>query len=80
VRLGAGEREVLVRCTASIGVAVYPVHATEPRALLEHASRGLRAAKAAGRDTWRVSGETTAIGAVTPAEEDTSADTATERG
>jgi diguanylate cyclase (GGDEF)-like protein len=53
VRLGA----VLVHCTASIGVAVYPDHAETSDALLDRADQALGAAKTAGGDTWRITGE-----------------------
>jgi diguanylate cyclase (GGDEF)-like protein len=43
-----------VRVTTSIGIAVYPDHAQTPSALLDAADDALYAAKAAGRDTYRV--------------------------
>jgi len=59
VRLGPADREVLVHCTASIGVAIHPTHAREPEQLLAQADLALQAAKTAGRDTWRMAGERT---------------------
>jgi diguanylate cyclase (GGDEF)-like protein len=43
-----------VRITVSIGIAVYPDHALTPQAVLDAADDALYAAKAAGRDTYRV--------------------------
>jgi GGDEF domain-containing protein len=43
-----------VQITVSIGIAVYPDHALTPRAVLDAADDALYAAKAAGRDTYRV--------------------------
>jgi two-component system, cell cycle response regulator len=40
--------------TVSIGIAVYPDHALTPQALLDAGDDALYAAKAAGRDTYRV--------------------------
>ena len=40
--------------TVSIGVAVYPQHGATGTAVLEAADDALYAAKAAGRDTYRV--------------------------
>lgn len=56
-RGGGGEDpggELPISVTVSIGVAVYPEHAQVPGALLEAADDALYAAKAAGRDTYRV--------------------------
>ena len=57
VRLGPAERELLVHCTASVGVAVHPTHAGDAASLLARADEALQSAKAAGRDTWRLAGE-----------------------
>jgi predicted signal transduction protein with EAL and GGDEF domain len=46
--------QVPIRITTSIGIAVYPEHALTPHALLDAADDALYAAKAAGRDTYRV--------------------------
>jgi diguanylate cyclase (GGDEF)-like protein len=43
-----------ISITVSIGIAVYPDHALTPRALLDAGDDALYAAKAAGRDTYRV--------------------------
>jgi two-component system, cell cycle response regulator len=50
---GAGD-EVAVEITVSIGVAVYPDHGLTPDDLLDAADDALYAAKAGGRDTYRV--------------------------
>jgi len=63
VRLGSGERELLVHCTASIGVAVHPVHADGSQQLMQRAGEALLAAKTAGRDTWRMAEEPGALSA-----------------
>ncbi|HEX5595039.1 MAG TPA: diguanylate cyclase [Micromonosporaceae bacterium] len=42
-----------IRVTVSIGIAVYPDHATTAQQLLDAADEALYAAKAAGRDTYR---------------------------
>jgi two-component system cell cycle response regulator len=49
-----GADRVPLRVSVSIGIAVYPLHALTPRTLLESADDALYAAKAAGRDTYRV--------------------------
>jgi two-component system cell cycle response regulator len=49
--------------TASIGVAVFPVHGDSPATLVRSADEALYAAKAEGRDRWRMSGEPTGGGA-----------------
>ncbi|MEV6814084.1 diguanylate cyclase [Micromonospora sp. NPDC051296] len=49
----AGVREA-IPVTVSIGIAVYPDHADTGQQVLEAADEALYAAKAAGRDTWRV--------------------------
>ncbi|MFI7522556.1 diguanylate cyclase [Micromonospora globbae] len=67
---------VPVRVTVSIGVAVYPDHAGTGQEVLEAADDALYAAKAAGRDTYRLSARRTAgvrelpvpAGAVSPAD------------
>jgi hypothetical protein len=43
--------------TVSIGIAVFPDHALNPDGLLDAADDALYAAKAAGRDTYRVAPE-----------------------
>ncbi|MET7877995.1 GGDEF domain-containing protein [Micromonospora profundi] len=62
-RLGAAVRETPVAVeayagpvvvTVSVGIAVYPHHGTTGREVLEAADDALYAAKAAGRDTYRV--------------------------
>ncbi|BBB69467.1 chemotaxis protein CheR [Undibacterium sp. YM2] len=40
--------------SASVGVACCPLHAKEQRLFLHHADIALKAAKAAGRNTWRL--------------------------
>jgi diguanylate cyclase (GGDEF)-like protein len=54
VPLGSPGRELLVHCTVSVGIAVYPDHAEDAQLLLDRAESALHAAKAAGRDTWRI--------------------------
>jgi two-component system, cell cycle response regulator len=51
---GAQDAPVRVPITVSIGVAVYPDHATTAQQVLDAADDALYAAKAAGRDTFRV--------------------------
>jgi diguanylate cyclase (GGDEF)-like protein len=51
---GPGAGQLPLRITTSIGIAVYPEHAVTPHALLDAADDALYAAKAAGRDTFRV--------------------------
>jgi diguanylate cyclase (GGDEF)-like protein len=48
--------ELSIRVTVSVGVALYPQHGESPEDLLESAEGALVAAKADGRDTWRVAG------------------------
>ncbi|WP_279581796.1 GGDEF domain-containing protein [Fodinicola feengrottensis] len=48
--------ELSVRVTVSVGVALYPHNGATPEDLLEAAEGALVAAKADGRDTWRVAG------------------------
>jgi hypothetical protein len=43
-----------VSVTVSIGIAVYPDHATTGRKVLDAADDALYAAKSAGRDTYRI--------------------------
>jgi diguanylate cyclase (GGDEF)-like protein len=43
-----------VRVTPSIGIALYPEHAARPEDLLRSADAAMYAAKAAGRNTWRM--------------------------
>jgi diguanylate cyclase (GGDEF)-like protein len=47
--------DLVASITASIGVAVYPHHGSSGAEVLEAADDALYRAKAAGRDTWRVS-------------------------
>ncbi|WP_199562433.1 diguanylate cyclase, partial [Micromonospora deserti] len=51
---GHGDAPVPVPVTVSIGIAVYPDHAGTGQQVLDAADDALYAAKAAGRDTWRV--------------------------
>ncbi|HVZ09369.1 putative bifunctional diguanylate cyclase/phosphodiesterase [Rhodopila sp.] len=46
--------DTLIRLSASVGIAVYPAHGGSADALLQHADVALYAAKAAGRQTWRM--------------------------
>ena len=46
-----------VQVSASIGVAVHPVHGSSPDVLCKAADVALYEAKRAGRDTWRWYGE-----------------------
>jgi diguanylate cyclase (GGDEF)-like protein len=55
---GPGEEPLTM--TASVGVAVYPQHGGSAREILRAADGALYAAKAAGRDCWRVASSTTA--------------------
>ena len=48
---------VPVRITASAGVGVYPEHGEDADALIESADRALFAAKHAGKNAFRISGE-----------------------
>ncbi|MGC5030027.1 diguanylate cyclase [Micromonospora sp. DT229] len=57
-RAGVGHS---IRFTVSIGIAVYPDHAESGLRVLEAADEALYAAKAAGRDTWRVARHTSRI-------------------
>ncbi|MBI5937910.1 MAG: EAL domain-containing protein [Betaproteobacteria bacterium] len=43
-----------LRLTASLGIALYPTHATETEALIAHADAAMYQAKLAGKNTWRV--------------------------
>jgi diguanylate cyclase (GGDEF)-like protein len=52
IRHGAQQLAV----TASIGIALYPQHASDDGELLAHADRAMFAAKDAGRNTFRVAG------------------------
>ncbi|MFB9237190.1 diguanylate cyclase [Plantactinospora siamensis] len=49
-----GDPPVLVTISVSIGIAVYPDHATTGQLVLDAADDALYAAKAAGRDTYRL--------------------------
>jgi diguanylate cyclase (GGDEF)-like protein len=57
VLAGLDAGQVPVRVTVSIGIAVFPDHALNPDGLLDAADDALYAAKAAGRDTYRVAPE-----------------------
>jgi diguanylate cyclase (GGDEF)-like protein len=57
VLAGLDAGQVRVRVTVSIGIAVFPDHALNPDGLLDAADDALYAAKAAGRDTYRVAPE-----------------------
>lgn len=48
------EEPVRVAITVSIGIAVFPDHARTPQGVLDAADDALYAAKAAGRDTYRI--------------------------
>jgi diguanylate cyclase (GGDEF)-like protein len=61
----AGSRAIPV--TVSIGIAVFPEHGSGGRAVLEIADQALYAAKAAGRDTFRLAGTSGASGGPQPA-------------
>ncbi|MFC0507890.1 diguanylate cyclase [Micromonospora costi] len=71
-----GGSPVPVRVTVSIGIAVYPDHAGTGQEVLDAADDALYAAKAAGRDTYRLSSRCTPAvrelpvptGAVSPAD------------
>ncbi|MEH1093320.1 GGDEF domain-containing protein [Micromonospora sp. CPCC 205739] len=64
-RLGAAVRDtpivvdehVAITVTVSIGIAVYPDHASTGQQVLDAADEALYAAKAAGRDGYRVTGQ-----------------------
>ena len=51
-----GPGEVPVPVTVSVGVAVHPLDGATLDELLRQADAALYAAKAAGRDTWRLAG------------------------
>ena len=51
---GPAAGQLPIRVTTSVGISVYPEHALTPHALLDAADDALYAAKAAGRDTYRV--------------------------
>lgn len=53
---GETTERLAITVTVSIGIAVYPSHGRHPETLLEAADHALYAAKAAGRDTYRVAG------------------------
>lgn len=44
----------LPKVTVSAGIAVYPTHGTQAKELIKAADKALYAAKAAGRDQWKV--------------------------
>nr|WP_199714794.1 diguanylate cyclase [Micromonospora radicis] len=52
--VGHADGQVSIPVTVSIGIAVYPDHAGSGPGVLEAADGALYAAKAAGRDTWRL--------------------------
>ncbi|MEH0984612.1 GGDEF domain-containing protein [Micromonospora sp. CPCC 205556] len=54
---GHAGRRVAIPVTVSIGIAVYPDHASTGQQVLDAADEALYAAKAAGRDGHRVAGE-----------------------
>ena len=45
---------LLPKVTVSAGIAVYPTHGTQAKELIKAADQALYAAKAAGRDQWKV--------------------------
>ncbi|MEO3778541.1 diguanylate cyclase [Micromonospora sp. B11E3] len=49
-----GPDGVAIAVTVSVGIAVYPDHATTGQQVLDAADEALYAAKAAGRDAWRL--------------------------
>ncbi|HEX6499614.1 MAG TPA: diguanylate cyclase [Micromonosporaceae bacterium] len=61
-----GGAETAVPVTVSIGIAVYPDHAGTGPELLEAADDALYAAKAAGRDAYRVASPRSAVTEPTP--------------
>ncbi|MGC4804544.1 diguanylate cyclase [Micromonospora sp. DT233] len=98
-RLGAAVRDTpvvldspggaVVRMTVSVGIAVYPDHATTGPDVLDAADDALYAAKGAGRDTWRLAEArpwppveeiAVPVGAVSPADGLPRAGTATDQG
>ena len=50
--------EGAIRVTVSVGIAVYPEHGTTVSDVLEAADDALYAAKAAGRDAYRIAEST----------------------
>ncbi|MDQ1652532.1 MAG: two-component system, cell cycle response regulator [Cryptosporangiaceae bacterium] len=88
IQLGSGDPGLEIACTVSVGIAVFPEHAPDAEALLGRADSALRSAIAAGRDTWRMSGEqdprpgAPALGALVggPGRQDASVNTGIERG
>ncbi|MFD0558015.1 diguanylate cyclase (GGDEF)-like protein [Stackebrandtia endophytica] len=56
VESAAGQPERVIDVTVSLGVAVFPDHGDDGSQVLSAADEALYAAKAAGRDTWRVAG------------------------
>jgi two-component system cell cycle response regulator len=54
-----------VTMTTSVGIAVYPHHGDSARGLLRAADSALYAAKAAGRDCWRIAASPSAAAAQT---------------
>ncbi|WP_442791652.1 diguanylate cyclase [Micromonospora sp. NBC_01813] len=66
--LGSGRRApATVSVTVSIGMAVYPDHAIGGEEVLDAADDALYAAKAAGRDTFRVASRVAGLAAKVPA-------------
>ncbi|HIW64332.1 MAG TPA: diguanylate cyclase [Candidatus Stackebrandtia excrementipullorum] len=53
---GVGQPDRVIEVTVSLGVAVYPDHGENGPQVLSSADEALYAAKAGGRDTWRVAG------------------------
>jgi len=56
VESAAGQPERIIDVTVSLGVAVFPDHGDDGPQVLSAADEALYAAKAGGRDTWRVAG------------------------
>ncbi len=54
--------ELRISVTVSIGIAVFPDHGTTGPAVLQAADEALYAAKTAGRDTFRVAGDSGLVG------------------
>ncbi|QKJ66006.1 EAL domain-containing protein [Deefgea piscis] len=52
IQFAAGSH--LMRPSASVGVAIYPLHANSADQLVAHADTAMYQAKAAGKNTWRI--------------------------